>query len=114
MNVNDFEQFSVCWKQANEGIGKETTPKAIEWAFEILRDKSIDEIKSALIAHARNPKEGRFSPTPANVIGYIEGMGGSKACYLRSMEAAENVISGCDPFQIGSQSKIGDCYERIG
>jgi len=73
MTENDFLQFSDCWGQACSGAGKEASPKAIEWAFEVLKDKSIEQIMSALIAHARDPESGQFIPKPADVIRHIDG-----------------------------------------
>jgi len=73
MNIEDFEQFSECWGQACEGAGKQPSPKAIEWAFEVLHDKSLAEVMSGLVAHARNPDGGQFLPKPADVIRHIDG-----------------------------------------
>ena len=73
MREDDFDTFSDCWEQACEGIGRAPTAKQIEWAFECLKDKSIEQIKQALVMHAREPKEGQFQPTASNIIKHIEG-----------------------------------------
>jgi len=73
MNKADFEKFSACWEQACNGAGKEVSPRAIEWAFEVLKDKSIEQVMNALISHARDPETGQFMPKPADVIRHIDG-----------------------------------------
>jgi len=71
MNINDFEQFASMWELANEGVHNKVTPSCIEWSYEILKDHSIDDIMDALIANAKDPKNGRFAPTPAAIIEQI-------------------------------------------
>ncbi|MDX8384136.1 MAG: DUF6475 domain-containing protein [Ghiorsea sp.] len=73
MTNEDFNEFCACWSQACIGVGKDATPQAIEWAFEVLRDKGIAEIRTALIHHARDPKSGQFQPKPADIIRHIDG-----------------------------------------
>lgn len=70
---SDFGQFSMVWNQACIGTGREPDANAVEWAFEVLKDKSLADIKTALIKHARNPDSGQFMPKPADVIREIDG-----------------------------------------
>ena len=73
MQQSDFIDFAECWEQACEGCGKPASPRQIEWAFECLTDKPLDEIKRALIKHARDPNAGQFQPKAADIIRHIEG-----------------------------------------
>lgn len=73
MIESDFEVFTECWMQACSGIGKDPTASQIEWAFEVLKDKELLDIKKALIMNARNPKSGQFHPKPADIIREMEG-----------------------------------------
>lgn len=73
MQKSNFDHFADCWAQACEGCGKQATPSQINWAFEVLRDKSIEQVKKALIMHARDPQSGQYQPKPADIIRHIEG-----------------------------------------
>ena len=81
------------WCQACEGAGKEPEVNAIEWAFEVLKDKDLGSIRNALIAHARHPKQGQFLPKPADIIRELEGTADDKknAATVAFARVLENV-----------------------
>lgn len=81
MTESDYVNFCECWSQACAGIGKEPTSKQIEWAFEVLKDKELDEIKRALIMNARNKNSGQFHPKPADIIREIDGSDEDKKAF---------------------------------
>jgi len=73
MQQSDFINFAESWEQACEGCGKPASSRQIEWAFECLTDKQLDDVKRALIKHARDPDAGQYQPKPADIIRHIEG-----------------------------------------
>jgi len=82
MNEKDYDDFAICWEQTCVGItGKQPNPSSIEWAFEVLKDKTIEQVRHGLIAHSRDEKEGSFAPKPANIIKHINGAKADKKDY---------------------------------
>ncbi len=73
MRESDFDAFSDCWEQACEGVGKLPSAKQIEWAFEVLKDKELSDIKQALVMHARDPQAGQFQPKAADIMKHMHG-----------------------------------------
>jgi len=92
MREADYKDFAFCWQQACEGTGKQPTANQIEWAFEVLKDFELQQIKRGLVLHARDQKAGQFQPKPADVIRHIEGSiddrkASGEYAWVRVMEA---------------------------
>ena len=75
------------------------TPGQIEWAFEVLKDQEIGQIKHALIMHARDQHAGQYQPKPADVIRHIEGSiddrkAAAAFAYAKAIDAISSVTGG--------------------
>lgn len=75
MTDNDFAAFAETWAAAYElcSRGKHCSPASTSLAFEALRPYELAQISKALTAHIRNPDEGRYGLTVADVVKQIDG-----------------------------------------
>ncbi|MFW6341276.1 MAG: hypothetical protein ACOC0Q_10445 [Wenzhouxiangella sp.] len=75
MTDDDFDNFADAWSAAYElcSRGKLPTPGALSLAFEALRPYALDQVTTALTRHARDPDNGRFGLTVADVVRQIDG-----------------------------------------
>ena len=75
MTDNEFEAFAQTWAAAYElcSRGKHCSPASTSLAFEALKPYELAQISKALTAHIRNPDEGRFGLTVADVVRQIDG-----------------------------------------
>jgi hypothetical protein len=73
MTENDREVFTKLWTAAWDTCGKAVTGMQLRMAFFALSDISIEDVKRAILAHARDPERGRFPVTPADVMAYLHG-----------------------------------------
>lgn len=93
---SDLVQFSKMWLKACEGK-KRPTDQAIEWYFDVLQDRDLRAIGTALIAHARNPDNGQFAPQPADIIRYLDG--GTVDAGKRAWSKVLHAIKHVGPYQ---------------
>jgi hypothetical protein len=75
MTDDDFEMFAQAWTAAYElcSRGKHCSPASTSLAFEALKPYSLDKISTALTRHVRDPDNGRFGLTVADVVRQIDG-----------------------------------------
>jgi hypothetical protein len=104
--------------------------------FRAMEAYSLEQVRAALTAHIRDPKAGMFQPTPAHLIGHIDGQGGGDqrpgadeawAIALTSRDEAETVIwtdemaeafAVCSPVlqagdDVGARMAFKDAYNRL-
>lgn len=69
--------------------------------FKAMEQYPFDQVSMALMAHMRDPKAGMFQPTPAHLIGHIQGRAGNDgrptadeawAIALTSIDEADTVV----------------------
>ena len=53
--------------------GAKHTPEAMEWAFAVLVDYSIEQVERALVLHLRDPERGKYAPKPADIVAAMGG-----------------------------------------
>ena len=75
MNDDDFDNFAQAWSAAYElcSRGKLPSAGALMLAFEALKTYPLDAISTALTRHVRDPDNGRFGLTVADVVRQIDG-----------------------------------------
>lgn len=75
MTDEDFNDFGHAWVAAYELClrGRSPTPASVVLAFEALRQYSLEDITAALTRHLRDPENGRFGLTVADVVRQIDG-----------------------------------------
>lgn len=76
MREADFAEFSqmldaVCGL-LSRGAYTPTAPNTALW-FRVLSAYDVPSVRAGFDAHVRDPKQGRFVPTPADIIGKIVG-----------------------------------------
>lgn len=101
MRESDFPSFATLLDDV-AGLKRETyTPGQKLMFFRALSAHSIDEVRAGLDAHVKHPKNGRFLPMPADVIGQIEhmvaddGRPGAEEAWataMRSADEAETIV----------------------
>lgn len=75
MTDDDFDNFAEVWSSAYElcSRGKLPTAGALSMAFEALKPYPLDQVTQALTRHVRDPDNGRFGLTVADVVRQIDG-----------------------------------------
>ena len=75
MTDDDFDDFANAWAAAYElcSRGKLPTPGALSLAFEALKTYPLGQVTQALTRHVRDPDNGRFGLTVADVVRQIDG-----------------------------------------
>ena len=75
MTDDDFDNFADAWAAAYElcSRGKLPTAGALSMAFEALKPYPLDQVTGALTRHVRDPDNGRFGLTVADVVRQIDG-----------------------------------------
>lgn len=73
MLSQEREQFEALWLRTLALYNQTASNDVLDDVFEILQGFPLTDIKRALLAHKRNPKEGRFMPLPSDVVRYIVG-----------------------------------------
>lgn len=75
MTDNDFDDFAEAWAAAFElcSRGKLPSPGALSLAFEALQPYPLEQVTQALTRHVRDPDNGRFGLTVADVVRQIDG-----------------------------------------
>lgn len=68
MKNPDKAEFLVALSSVAELFGKVLTDATIELWWSILKDVSLDDVKSGFSKHMRDPQKGHFMPMPADVI----------------------------------------------
>jgi hypothetical protein len=104
--------------------------------FRAMEAYSLEQVRAALTAHIRDPKAGMFQPTPAHLIGHINGLTGGDgrpgveeawAIALTSQDEADTVVwtaeaaeafSICQPVlkggdEVGARMAFKDAYNRL-
>lgn len=76
MRKDDFDAFSELLDGCYALLGREKALNGPAKAlfFRALGSHSIEAVRAGLDAHIKDPKRGRFAPTPADVIEQIEGL----------------------------------------
>ena len=82
MRRDDFDAFSELLDGCYALLGREKALNGPAKAlfFRALGTHSLEAVRAGLDAHIKDPKRGRFAPTPADVIEQIEGLGWSARC----------------------------------
>src|SRR5690606_674981 len=111
-------------------------PAGIAMFFKAMGPYSLAQFEAALMAHVRDPKAGMFQPTPAHLIGHINGseQGDGRpgadeawAITLTSQDEAETVawtqemaeaFAICQPVlqngdEVGARMAFKDAYNRL-
>jgi len=73
MNQQERNLIVKQLQQAFTVYGKPLDVDAIDMWLAVLGDYSANQISYGIKQHLRDPKEGRFPPKPANIVGAIEG-----------------------------------------
>lgn len=76
MREADFLAFSELLDGCFALLGRDKAPSATAKAlfFRALGAHSLEAVRAGFDAHVKDPKRGRFAPTPADVIEQIEGL----------------------------------------
>lgn len=76
MHKSDYEAFSELLDGCYALLGRDKVLNGPAKAlfFRALSAHSLDAVRAGLDAHIKDPKRGRFAPTPADVIEQIEGL----------------------------------------
>jgi|SRR5690554_128280 len=91
MTEHDRDEFDALWLRSLALHNQVASNEVLDDVFEVLQNFHIDDIKRALLAHKRNPKEGRFMPLPADIVRYI--VGDSDSLSHLAWSKAERAIS---------------------
>lgn len=75
MTDQDWEAFAKAWAAAYElcSRGKLPSAGALSLAFDALKPYALDDITTALTRHVRDPDQGQYGLTVADVVRQIEG-----------------------------------------
>lgn len=76
MRKDDFEAFSELLDGCYALLGRDKALNGPAKAlfFRAIGAHSLESVRAGLDAHIKDPKRGRFAPTPADVIEQIEGL----------------------------------------
>ena len=73
MNDSNKKEFATLFYTTGELYDKSVSKELLQMYFGILKEFSIDQIKSGLTKHALDPKHGTFFPKPADIVRNIDG-----------------------------------------
>ena len=79
MNSHDMENFVEVWTAAYAVYGKTVSDPMLDVVFNALSNYSLQDIRTGLSGHVKNPDSGQFPPKPADVIKHISGNSQSAA-----------------------------------
>lgn len=79
MTPNDRAQFAELWVAAYAVYGKHVSDAMLDVVFSALSSYSLQDIRTGLSGHIKNPDSGQFPPKPADVIKHLEGNSQSAA-----------------------------------
>ncbi len=71
MKQEDCSDFAMALSAIAEVHNRTLTENAISIYFKLLEEFSLDEVNKAMIAHERDPENGRFFPLPAHLISHL-------------------------------------------
>lgn len=79
MNTNDRAKFAELWTAAYAVYGKSVSSPMLDVVFSALSSYSLQDVRTGLSGHIKNPDSGQFPPKPADVIKHISGNSQSTA-----------------------------------
>lgn len=79
MTPNDRPQFAELWVAAYAVYGKQVSDAMLDVVFSALSSYSLQDIRTGLSGHIKNPDSGQFAPKPADVIKHVSGNSQSAA-----------------------------------
>ena len=79
MTNNERGQFAELWTAAYAVYGKSVSVPMLDVVFSALSSYSLDDVRTGLSGHIKNPDSGQFPPKPADVIKHISGNSQSAA-----------------------------------
>lgn len=95
MRDTDFPAFAAMLDDV-AGLKREVyTPSQKTMFFRALGEYSIDQVRAGLDAHVKHPKNGRFLPMPADVIGQVlemsadDGRPGAEEAWATAMRSTD-------------------------
>lgn len=136
MRDTDFPQFAAMLDDV-AGLKREVySPGQKTMFFRALSAHSLDAVRAGLDAHVKHPKNGRFLPMPADVIGQIEslvaddGRPGPEEAFavaLRAADERDSVVWSqesakawaialpifCGGDQVGARMAFKEAYNRL-
>lgn len=75
MQQSDERAFGQFWNLLRSGYDRpELSRLAIRLEFEALSEYDLDTLMEAAGRHKKDPKEGKYPPTPAHLIAQIQGV----------------------------------------
>lgn len=97
MQDSDRKAFYETWAAAWEQCGKSVTDRMLKFAFECLKQFTLEDVQRAVLAHAQNPDSGQFGPKAADIVAQIEGGGDEQS--LRAWQTVEETVKRIGPYR---------------
>lgn len=91
MNANDLTQFTQFLRKCCVLYNKPMCEDVIEWYWGALKSFEWVKVKAAFQSHVSSPDTGKFMPTPAEVLCYVQG-GSPQTQALRAWSKVEHAM----------------------
>ena len=98
MDNQDKKPFLELIRSTGETYGREISVNVASLYFNVLQDKTIEQVKQAIALHMRDTDVGQFMPKPADILRNIKGDIQPKIENKGNLEWCENTQSLMDKY----------------